>query len=315
MDTIYLKHPIDGRTLNRSRTVMALGYFDGVHLGHQAVIKEANKIAASIGASTSVMTFHPHPKEVLRKTKMNYITPLTDKIKKIEGFAVDTLYVVNFTPAFANLTPQQFVDDYLIGLNVVHAVAGFDFTYGSLGKGTMETLPFHARNRLDSTIVEKFEENSEKVSSSKVRQLLESGDVNYVSKLLGEEYSLKGTVVDGEKRGRTIGFPTANIKPLERYIVPRTGVYAVKLTINNEQYEGVCNVGYKPTFHNEKESHPSIEVHLFGFNQDIYGLEVEVRWFLRIRSEQKFASIDDLKTQITLDKEKALTFFASKSVK
>ncbi|WP_332690316.1 bifunctional riboflavin kinase/FAD synthetase [Halalkalibacter lacteus] len=315
MDTIYLKHPIDGRTLNRNRTVMALGYFDGVHIGHQTVIKKAKEIAASIGASTSVMTFHPHPKEVLRKTKMNYITPLSDKITKIERLGVDTLYVVKFTPSFASLTPQQFVDDYLIGLHVVHAVAGFDFTYGSLGKGTMETLPFHARNRLDSTIVEKYEENNEKVSSSKIRQLLEVGDVLHVSELLGETYSLKGIVIDGEKRGRTIGFPTANVKPIERYIIPRTGVYAVKLTINNEQYDGVCNVGYKPTFHDELETAPSIEVHLFHFNQDIYGLEVEVYWYWRIRSEQKFSSVDDLIKQITLDKEEAITFLTSKSVK
>jgi riboflavin kinase/FMN adenylyltransferase len=315
MDTIYLKHPIDGKTLKRNQTVMALGYFDGVHIGHQTVIKKAKEIANSIGTTTSVMTFHPHPKEVLRNIEMNYITPLSDKIKKIESLGVDTLYVVNFTPSFANLTPQQFVDDYLIGLHVVHAVAGFDFTYGSLGKGTMETLPFHARNRLESTIVQKYEEDNEKVSSSKIRQLLEKGEVLQVSHLLGEEYSLKGIVVDGEKRGRTIGFPTANIKPIERYIIPRTGVYAVKLTINNEQYDGVCNVGYKPTFHDEKEIAPSIEVHLFHFNQDIYGIEVELHWYWRIRSEQKFASVDNLIKQINLDKESAKTFLTSKSVK
>ncbi len=113
------------------------------------------------------MTFHPHPKEILRKPKqeMRYITPLPDKIKKIEALGIDTLYIVQFSPLFAELTPQQFVDDYLMGLSAVHVVAGFDFTYGHLGKGTMETLPFHARNKFDSTIVPKFEKNDEKVSS------------------------------------------------------------------------------------------------------------------------------------------------------
>ncbi|MCL7746511.1 bifunctional riboflavin kinase/FAD synthetase [Halalkalibacter alkaliphilus] len=305
MDTIYLEHPIDRNTLKPEKTVMALGYFDGVHTGHKAVMKKAKEIAKKLDTTASVMTFHPHPKEVLRKTEMNYITPLPDKIDKIERMGIDTLYVVKFTPLFASLTPQEFVDDYLIGLHVVHAVAGFDFTYGALGKGTMETLPFHARNRLEATVVEKYESNNEKVSSTKIRELLKQGDVNSVTALLGEEYVIKGTVVDGEKRGRTIGFPTANIEPKERYIIPRTGVYAVRLTINKVQYDGVCNIGYKPTFHQEKDVVPTIEVHLFSFHEDIYGLEVEIHWYSRIRSEKKFKGIDQLIEQISLDKEAA----------
>ncbi|KHF39734.1 bifunctional riboflavin kinase/FAD synthetase [Halalkalibacter okhensis] len=312
MDTIYLEHPIDRNTLKPEKTVMALGYFDGVHTGHQAVMKKAKEVAIRLNTTTSVMTFHPHPKEVLRKTEMNYITPLPDKINKIEKLGIDTLYVVRFTPLFASLTPQEFVDEYLIGLHVVHAVAGFDFTYGSLGKGSMETLPFHARNRLEATIVEKYENNNEKVSSTKIRKLLEQGDVSSVAILLGEDYVIKGTVVDGEKRGRTIGFPTANVEPRERYIIPRTGVYAVRLTISGVEYDGVCNVGYKPTFHAEQVATPTIEVHLFSFDKDIYGAEVEIQWISRIRSEQKFDGIDQLIKQITLDKETAHSILNSK---
>ncbi|MDT8858981.1 bifunctional riboflavin kinase/FAD synthetase [Alkalihalobacillus sp. MEB130] len=313
METIYLNHPIDEQTLHQKKSVMALGYFDGVHIGHQAVIKQAIKIAKDLGVSTSVMTFHPHPKEVLRKTEMNYITPLPDKIKKIEKLGIDTLYVVNFTTSFASLTPQQFVDHYLIGLQVVHAVAGFDFTYGALGKGTMETLPFHARNRLDSTVVRKHVAgDDEKVSSTKIRQLLDNGDVASVTELLGEEYKIRGTVVNGEKRGRTIGFPTANVEPIERYIIPRTGVYAVRLTVDKEQYNGVCNIGFKPTFHNEQESTPTIEVHLFSFDKDIYGLDVEIQWHSRIRSEKKFAGFEQLVEQIKRDKEAAESLLNSK---
>ncbi|GAE24301.1 riboflavin kinase [Halalkalibacter wakoensis JCM 9140] len=312
MDTIYLKHPIDGTTLKHEKTVMALGYFDGVHIGHQKVIKNAIEIANKLNTSTSVMTFHPHPKEVLRNTEMNYITPLSEKIKKIEKLGVDTLFVVEFSLEFASLTPQQFVDDYLIGLHVVHVVAGFDFTYGALGKGTMETLPFHARNRLHSTTVEKFEMNNEKVSSTKIRELLQQGAVWDVVSLLGSEYTLMGTVVDGEKRGRTIGFPTANIKPNDRYIIPKTGVYAVKLTVNETQYDGVCNVGYKPTFHQENEADPTIEVHLFAFDQDIYGKEVELQWISRIRSEKKFNGVEQLIEQIQRDKETAISLLQTK---
>lgn len=308
METIYLNHFTDKSTLKVVPTVMALGFFDGVHKGHQAVIQTAIDKAKELGTTASVMTFNPHPKEVLRKQekKMNYLTPLPDKIKKIEQLGVHTLYVVHFTREFADLTPQQFVDDYLIGMNVVHAVAGFDFTYGSLGKGTMETLPFHARNRLSSTIVEKLEADNQKVSSTRIRQLLNEGEVEVVNQLLGESYMISGIVVDGEKRGRTIGFPTANIQPKDYYIIPKTGVYAVTLTVNNKEYSGVCNIGFKPTFHNESKD-PTIEVHLFAFDRDIYGEDVSVNWHYRIRDEQKFVNIDELIKQINLDKEKAIS--------
>jgi riboflavin kinase/FMN adenylyltransferase len=312
MDTIYLHHPINCGTLKRSPTVMALGYFDGVHKGHQAVINSAINEAQKRGTTTSVMTFHPHPKEVLRKqeNQMNYITPLSDKIKKIEQLGIDTLYVVEFTREFAALTPQQFVDQYLIELNVIHVVAGFDFTYGSLGKGTMETLCFHARNRLTSTTVEKLEADDEKISSTRIRSLLVNGEVAEVTKLLGEPFKINGKVVDGEKRGRTIGFPTANIQPNDRYMIPKTGVYAVTLMINNEEFSGVCNVGYKPTFHKEAVD-PTIEVHLFLFNRDIYGEEVSLSWHHRIRDEQKFSNVDDLIKQINHDKESAMLLLPS----
>ncbi|TWI55205.1 bifunctional riboflavin kinase/FAD synthetase [Halalkalibacter nanhaiisediminis] len=313
MKTIYLHHPIEAKTLKDRPTVMALGYFDGVHKGHQKVILTAKKIAEQLDTTASVMTFHPHPKEILRKPKqeMKYLTPLPDKIKKIEKLGINTLYIVQFSTSFAALTPQQFVDDYLIGLNVIHVVAGFDFTYGSLGKGTMETLPFHARNRLDSTIVPKLEKNDEKVSSTKIRELLMQGNVEEVSNYLGDVYSVKGTVVDGEKRGRTIGFPTANILPSDRYLIPKTGVYAVKMRIHNTLYQGVCNVGYKPTFHNNGELEPTIEVHLFSFDQTIYGEVVEVEWYRHLRDEQKFAGVEQLIEQITADKQQAIDFFAS----
>ncbi|ARK30958.1 bifunctional riboflavin kinase/FAD synthetase [Halalkalibacter krulwichiae] len=312
METIFLQHPIDINTLKRNSTVMALGFFDGVHKGHQAVINKAIEIAKQTGTTTSVMTFNPHPKEVLRKQEgeMKYITPLLDKIEKIRNLGVDTLYVVKFTRDFAELTPQEFVDQYLIGLNVIHAVAGFDFTYGALGKGTMETLPFHSRGKLKSSIVEKLEADNQKVSSTRIRALLEAGEVENVTKLLGEPYSLRGTVIDGEKRGRTIGFPTANIKPIENNIIPKTGVYAVMLKVRDREVSGVCNIGYKPTFHKEADE-PVIEVHLFSFNEDIYGEEVELTWFFHIRDEQKFPSLDDLVKQISLDKEKAMKLLPS----
>ncbi|MBP3951992.1 bifunctional riboflavin kinase/FAD synthetase [Bacillus suaedae] len=310
MDTIYLHHPIDTNNLQHKPTVMALGFFDGVHKGHQAVFNTARDLANQGNYHAAAMTFHPHPKEVLRpsNSQMKYITPLKEKIKKIEELGIETLYVIEFSLEFAKLTPQQFVDDYLITLGVVHVVAGYDFTYGALGKGTMETLPLHARDRLKITTVTKYEENDEKVSSTRIRNLLDKGEVEQVSQLLNRPYSITGKVVDGEKRGRTIGFPTANISLTDHYLIPSTGVYAVNALIHNQQHHGVCNIGFKPTFH-DAVTEPTIEVHLFNFNEEIYGQSIEVEWIIRLRSEMKFNGIDELVEQIKADKDAALRHF------
>ncbi len=314
MEIVYLTHPHQLNRESENPTVMALGYFDGVHLGHQQVIKTAKCIAEEKKVSCSVMTFNPHPKEVLSSNRLEeplrYITPLEDKIKEIKKLQVDRLYIVRFDIKFSKLNPQQFVDQYLIGLHAVHVVAGFDYTYGSLGKGTMETLPFHSRGKLDQTVVEKVKNAQEKVSSTKIRSLLRDGKVQDVPELLGRYYEIYGTVVDGEKRGRTIGFPTANIQLKDRYILPKIGVYAVTMKIldeNNTSYKGVCNIGYKPTFHKEQSAEPSIEVHLFNFSGDIYGKEVAIQWHFYIRGEKRFASVSDLIEQINKDRETAFT--------
>ncbi|WP_017727358.1 bifunctional riboflavin kinase/FAD synthetase [Halalkalibacterium ligniniphilum] len=311
METIFLQHPLDVKKEQSPPTVMALGYFDGVHIGHQHVIEAGKHEAVKRGIQLAVMTFHPHPKEVLRKEseQMPYITPVEDKIEQMERLGIDRLYFVKFDHAFAQLTPQQFVDQYLIGLHVVHVVAGFDFTYGQLGKGTMETLPFHARNQLTQTTVAKIEREGVKISSTKIRELLEKGEVEKIPFYLGRDYEVSGTVIHGDKRGRTIGFPTANVKPKDRYIIPKTGVYAVEFLHEGQRYEGVCNVGYKPTFYDEKEKIPSIEVHLFNFKGNLYDAFVRVRFKHYIRAEKKFTGIEALVEQIKADSHQAQAFF------
>ncbi|WP_100373161.1 bifunctional riboflavin kinase/FAD synthetase [Bacillus sp. FJAT-45037] len=315
MDTIYLHHPIEANTLKIRPTVLALGYFDGVHLGHQEVINQAIKKAAELGVQVAVMTFDPHPKEVLRKNAepMRYITPLPQKEKKIAELNVDVLYVVNFTKEFATLTPQQYVDQYIIALGAVHVVAGFDFTYGALGKGTMETLMFHSRGEFEQTTVQKVEQGDVKISSTKIRELLETGEVSTIPAYLGEHYAIFGKVVDGDKRGRTIGFPTANVEPTDRAKLLKTGVYAVRFETDNASYKGVCNVGYKPTFNELRPDIPTIEVHIFDFDGDLYGQEVTVYFEQTIRPEQKFSSKDELIKQIHADKQVAFAYFAEKS--
>lgn len=289
---------------------MALGYFDGVHRGHQQVILKAKTKAAQMGIYSAVMTFDPHPSVVLGKAvqQIQYITPLEEKVKIIEELGIDYLFIIQFTAEFANLLPQEFIDQYVIGLNVRHVVAGFDFTYGRMGKGTMETLPFHSRDQFSYSIVPKFTQGDEKVSSTRIRNLLREGRTDSLLSLLGRYYSTSGIVIHGDKRGRTIGFPTANVDINEEFIIPPLGVYAVRFNVKNQWHNGVCNIGYKPTF-NKEALHPSVEVHLFDFNEDIYGEKVTIEWHLHLRKEQKFSGIKELVAQIEIDKQNTLNYF------
>ncbi|WLR43501.1 bifunctional riboflavin kinase/FAD synthetase [Bacillus carboniphilus] len=310
MEIIRLTHPHNLKQIELPEMVLALGYFDGVHKGHKKVIQTAKEKAKEFNLKSGVMTFDPHPSVVLRKNSkpIQLLTPVQKKIHLIQELSVDYIFVVQFTEDFADLLPQQFIDQYIINLNVKHVVAGFDFTYGKLGKGTMETLPFHSRDFFNHTIVEKQTDHDRKISSTLIRELIQSGNVEYAHQLLGRPHGSTGTVIHGEKRGSKIGFPTANIFVNKDYILPPTGVYAVKVQIEGESYNGVCNIGYKPTFHQEKSAQPSIEVHIFDFNSQIYDLEIEFSWMKRIRSEKRFNSIDNLVKQIKRDKKEAYDY-------
>ncbi|CUB21077.1 Riboflavin biosynthesis protein RibF [Bacillus subtilis] len=313
MKTIHITHPHHLIKEEQAKSVMALGYFDGVHLGHQKVIGTAKQIAEEKGLTLAVMTFHPHPSHVLGRDKepKDLITPLEDKINQIEQLGTEVLYVVKFNEVFASLSPKQFIDQYIIGLNVRHAVAGFDFTYGKYGKGTMETMPDDLDGKAGCTMVEKLTEQDKKISSSYIRTALQNGDVELANVLLGQPYFIKGIVIHGDKRGRTIGFPTANVGLNNSYIVPPTGVYAVKAEVNGEVYNGVCNIGYKPTFYEKRPEQPSIEVNLFDFDQEVYGVAIKIEWYKRIRSERKFNGIKELTEQIEKDKQEAIRYFSN----
>ncbi|MDX6152507.1 bifunctional riboflavin kinase/FAD synthetase [Marinococcus sp. PL1-022] len=308
MEVHHFVHP---HTLTASLSepkVMALGYFDGVHRGHAEVIEKARQTAEDRGLPLAVMTFHPHPKVVLSKQTeedMFYLTPLEEKQRILESLGVEKLYIVRFDQDFASLDPQAFVDAYIIDLGVKHAVAGFDFSYGKFGRGTMETLPYHSRDAFTFSTVSPYTEDGEKVSSTWIRRMVEEGEMVKAARLLGRWYTFEGTVVEGEKRGRTIGFPTANIQSEEPYLLPNDGVYAVRALIDGRWYRGMCNIGYKPTFHDERDGPPEIEVHLFEFNGDIYGKTVRIEWRDRLRGEVKFPSLDALVSQLHEDKRSA----------
>ena len=290
---------------------LALGFFDGVHKGHQRVIQEAIDRAEELQVQSAVMTFDPHPSLVLggRKEEVFYITPLNQKMKILDRMGVDVCFIVRFTSEFAKLSPEEFIDIFIKGLKVVHVTAGFDYSFGSKGKGDMEMMKQLAKDEYGVSVIDKQIEEEEKISSTRIRGLLKQGEVGQVRRLLGRPFEIEGTVVNGDKRGRTIGFPTANIEPELGSFVPGRGVYAVRIEVQGRFYEGVCNIGYKPTFNNPEVKKLTIEVHIFDFDRTIYGEQVVVEWHRRIRDEQKFSGIEELKQQIERDKAAAIQFF------
>ncbi len=311
LETIVISHPHHFQQDDLPPTFLALGYFDGIHVGHQRVINTAVELAKKNNAVPAVMSFHPHPSVVLGKSDHNwtYITPLEEKKKILEEMGVERFYLVKFDHVFAGLDTQEFVDQYVIGLNVVHVVTGFDFSYGKYGKGNVETLVKESNGQFGQTVIEKIEKDGQKISSTLIRNHLKEGLVDELQPYLGRRYTLTGTVIHGDKRGRTIGFPTANLDT-DQYSLPKVGVYAVEVIIDNKSYFAMANVGYKPTFKDDQKK-PSLEVHIFDFNKEIYGEDVRITWLKRIRDEKKFSGIDELIAQLHADKSRTFEIIQS----
>lgn len=306
MKVYELKYPEKTKIDIDESYALAIGFFDGLHKGHQKVIQTAIDQSKAMGIQSAVMTFNPHPSHVLGggKNKVGYITPYKEKIALLKSLGVDTLFIVEFDQALASLLPEQFVDVFIKGLNVKHVIAGFDYSFGSKGAGTMEDMRRLADGAYETTVIGKVEDQEDKISSTRIRNRLSEGKVEEASTLLGRNFRTIGTVVHGEKNGRKLGFPTANVLPPKDSILPLNGVYAVRFIVDGQSYDGVCNVGVKPTFEKDHEQ-AMVEVHLLQFDGDLYGKEVAVDWLYFIRQEQKFDSFEALIDQINKDKERA----------
>lgn len=309
--TIKLTYPLTLTREELPNTVAAIGFFDGIHLGHQQVIKSAVEDAKRKQMESAVITFHPHPSVVLKQgiQHVKYITPYHEKEEILRKLDVDRLYIITFNKELSLLSPQEFIDHFIVGLNIKHLVAGFDYTYGHKGQGNMQAITEHANGKFTTTTIDKIELDNEKISSTRIRALLEVGEIEAANLLLGRMFTLTGTVVEGDKRGRTIGYPTANININSDVLIPKLGVYAVKVIHNNHCYEGMANLGVKPTFVSGKMD-PSIEVNIFNFDQNIYGEKLTIQLCKYIREEKKFENINALISQISVDENTIKRFFS-----
>lgn len=311
MKIFEITYPHSFRLEELPETVAAIGFFDGIHQGHQKLIHTALTLAEEKQMESAVITFHPHPSAVLKRDvkHVHYITPLEEKKKIIQQMNVDRMYVITFNRQLASLSPQAFIDHFIAGMKIKHIIGGFDYTFGHKGKGNMDLMRELAGDRFEVTTVDKVEMNGEKVSSTKIRKLIQLGNIDQVNALLNRPLSATGIVVKGDQRGRTIGYPTANMNIHPDTLMPKPGVYAVKVLYKQKVYSGMANLGVKPTFTTGEEQ-PSLEVHLLDFNEDIYGEELVIKWHHFIRNEVKFNGVEELVKQLEKDEREIRHYFS-----
>ncbi|MDL2227343.1 bifunctional riboflavin kinase/FAD synthetase [Bacteroidales bacterium OttesenSCG-928-K03] len=281
--------------------IVAVGNFDGVHLGHKAVIEKMKQIKEKNGGNIVIVTFHPHPRSVLSDKNVKFIHSQSRKAHLLAKLGVDYLMDINFTKEFSKLSAYQFIENYLVKyINAKNIVVGYDCHFGPDHNKTMEALnELKKKYHYEITNIPPVYCDGKIVSSTQIRNALERGDIKEANLMLGYEYSVYGRVVYGQQIGRTIGFPTANVFiENDLKLIAANGVYACKIKINNENFFGMCNIGYRPTVHGKDLT---IEANIFNFDRDIYDEYIGVYFVDRIRDEIAFKDLAMLKEQLNKD--------------
>ena len=291
-----------------SHAVVTSGTFDGVHLGHQKILHRLSELAKKNKGETVLLTYWPHPRLVLypKEHHLRLLSTFEEKVALLRGFGIDHLIKLPFTQEFSQMSSVDFIQQILVEkIQTKCLVIGYDHKFGKNREGSFDYLQAHSK-ALGFDIEEISRQDVEEmgVSSSKIRTALESGDLLTATSYLGRPYSLSGEVVEGQQIGRSIGFPTANILVKDDYkLLPKNGVYAVNIQVENRQYKGMLNLGNRPTVAGEQKT---IEVHLFDFSENLYAMNVTVAFIHFLRDEKKFADLAALKAQLILDQEKAM---------
>ena len=294
------------------KTIVTIGTFDGIHIGHQKILKNLIRTANNEGKKSVLLTFFPHPRMVLQKeNKILLLNTIKEKSGLLEKMGLDYLIIHPFSREFSRLTALDFVRDILVNkLNTSRLIIGYDHHFGKNREGNIHQLKEYSLLydfKVEEIPAQDIDDVS--VSSTKIRTALKDGNLKTANNYLGYHYMLNGTVVSGKKLGGTIGFPTANLEIKEPYkLVPKTGVYIIKTHINTVLYTGIMNIGFNPTVLGK---HQTIEAHLFDFNEDLYGKEIMIEFIYFLREEHKFKSIEELVVQLNIDKENAISYLSN----
>ena len=296
-------------------TVLTLGVFDGLHLGHQRIMRKVVERARAIDAVPTAITFDPHPRAVLHpESAPPLLQTLDQRLATLDMLGIRQAILIPFTREFAGQPAEDFLSDIIHDrLQAREVYLGKGFAFGKNRGGNIDLLRKMSRDLgFVAEEVEEVQLRGQRISSSRIRELLDDGRVNLVRRMLGRPYGVEGLVVHGNHRGRTIGFPTANLKPHNR-VIPRYGVYATATLLGGEWRRSITNIGIRPTFESDYE--PSIETHIFDFDGDLYGDVLRVRFLRRIRDEKKFGGVDELKAQIEIDSQSARNYFDHEGVR
>ncbi len=290
---------LNGETLTEGTTA-AIGFFDGVHLAHRRLLETTRRLADASSSPMGVITFDVHPKSVLEQRGYTYLTPLQRKLTLLAEAAPDTIYLIKFTQTKASLSPERFINHYLKGLKTL--VCGFDFHFGAGAKGTVDTL--RSIGRFETVVVDEMTLDGQKIGSTRIRSLIETGHVDAAIDMLGAPYRLQGHVVHGKNKGFLTGYPTANLMT-SGYVLPKPGVYASRARIGNDRWRNsFTNIGCQPTLNDRGDL--CVETHIFDYSGDLYGKTLEIEFIARLRDEKHFASLDELVAQLDADKATAL---------
>lgn len=298
-----------------AKTIVTLGTFDGVHKGHKSILEKLITNSKTSGCESVVLTFFPHPRMVLQQnTDLKLLNTIDEKAALLEKEGVDNLIIHPFDHAFSRLTAEEFVKDILVDkLNIHKIIIGHDHRFGRNRTATIDDLiRFGEEFGFEVEKISALAVDEISVSSTKIRNALNEGNVDYANIFLGYPYFINGTVVQGRQLGRTINFPTANIEPTESYkLVPANGVYVVASVLNGKTVYGMMNIGNRPTVNG---TGTTIEVHYHDFNEDLYGQQIKVSIYHRLRDEVKFESFDALKLQLEKDRQQSLAYFKDHSL-
>lgn len=297
-------------------TVATVGTFDGIHKAHSLILNKVIELTDNNNGRSFVITFDPHPQEVLRnKTpEIKLLTTTEEKLEKFSALGIQNVLIIKFTEQFSKTSAEEFYTDYLNSrMGLKKLVIGYDHLFGRNREGGYQVLvELGEKLGFSVTRVEEVDVNNDPVSSSRIRKYLAEGNIDKANALLGYEYGFTGIVVDGDKVGRTLGFPTANLQEISgKKIIPSDGVYCVSVIIEEKQFIGMMNIGYRPTRTDGIKK--IMEVNVFGFNEDIYGKNIRISFLKKLRNEIKFESIDELKNQLITDKQNTLEFIKSKN--
>lgn len=297
----------DFKRVVQKSTYVALGSFDGIHKGHLALINKSIELSKNNDSLSMIYTFKNHPRTFINKEEApKLISTLSEKIKILEDLKVDLSSFVEFDKKFMKLEPEEFIDNLIKNYNVKGIVVGFNYRFGHKNKGDVRLLKELCNLKgIELCVIEPFTYKSEVVSSTRIRKALSEGKLEDTNNMLGRYFSLSGEVVSGKKIGRTIDFPTANLKTDEKRILPKIGVYYTNVGIDKKIYKGITSVGNNPTVNGKNIT---VETHILNFDEDIYGKNIKLYFISKIRNEKKFNSLEELKEQLIKDKN-----FAEKS--